>query len=246
MFERYARQIIMPEIGKTGQEKLLSSHVLVAGVGGLGSFASFYLAAIGIGRLTLIDNGSTVASDLNRQILYSTNTLGHLKVETAEKRLRGFNPDIVVEAVFEEVTESGMAARVEGVNAVVDGMDTFRTRRILNRVCFENGVPFIYGGVSGLKGSVTTVMPGRAPCLECILPAEEPAGPIPVLAPTVGLVAAFQVMETVTTVLRGGGTLQGQLLRIDAGRASVWKAEIKGREDCAVCKDAREAQVFAG
>lgn len=182
MFERYARQIIMPEIGKTGQEKLMASHIMVAGVGGLGSFSSLYLAAIGIGCLTLIDSGSIAMSDLNRQVLYSPETVGQPKVYVAEKKLREFNPDVVVETVFGEITEESLSGRISRVDAVVDATDNFKTRRILNRVCFRECVPLIYGGVSGLRGSVTTVLPGETPCLECYLPENGPTKPVPVLS----------------------------------------------------------------
>jgi adenylyltransferase/sulfurtransferase len=146
MFERYARQIIMPEIGVAGQKKLRASHVLVAGVGGLGSFSSLYLAAIGIGCLTLIDSGSIAMSDLNRQVLYSMETLGQRKVDMAATRLREFNRDVVVEPVFEKMTESSLYSWIKDVDAVVDATDNFKTRRILNRVCYGEGVPLIYGG----------------------------------------------------------------------------------------------------
>lgn len=234
--ERYARQILMPDIGKAGQERLMSSHVLIAGVGGLGSFSSLYLAAAGVGRLTLIDNGLIALSDLNRQILYSTEKIHRPKVEMAEKRLHELNPDIIIEPIFEEMTDSSMPRWVKGVNAVVDATDNFRTRRVLNRACFEAQVPFIYGGVFGLKGSVASVLPGQTPCLECFIPASDgPGKPVPVVAPTVGLVAAIQAMETLRILLGKEGLLAGQLLKIDGATVNFQRFKLSKRKGCPVC-----------
>lgn len=239
-YERYARQIIMPGIGKPGQERLMSSYVLVAGVGGLGSFSSLYLAAAGVGRLMLMDNGLVALSDLNRQVLYGIEMLRQRKVEMAESRLCDFNPDVAVTPVFEEMTESSLTMRVKGLDAVVDATDNFRTRLILNRVCFQARIPLVYGGVSGLKGSVTTAVPGETPCLECFMAKEDRLDkPTPVVAPTVGLIAAIQAMETMRILLQKDPLLCGQLLKIDAETMTFHRYKLRRRKDCAVCGNQR-------
>lgn len=216
----------------------MASHVMVAGVGGLGSFSSLYLAAAGIGRLTLIDNGVVALSDLNRQVLYNVETINRRKVEMAEKRLREFNPDVAVEAVFDEMTESSIRRWIKGVDAVVDATDNFKTRRLLNRACFLARSPLVYGGVSGLKGSVATVLPGHTPCLECFTGmADGPNEPVPVVAPTVGLVAAIQAMETMRILLRQEPLLAGELLKIDGAAMSFQRFKLNRRKGCPVCRE---------
>lgn len=235
ILERYARQIIIPEIGVTGQEILGSAHVLVAGVGGLGSFSSLYLASMGVGHLTLIDNGFIALSDLNRQVLYDMDVIGQPKVHAAEVKLREFNPNILFTTVFGEITAESLSNHLDGVDAVVDATDNFRTRKILNSVCYRRSVPLIFGGVSGLRGAVTTVLPNRTPCLECLLPKEEPNEPIPVLSPIIGLVAAIQVMEVVKLILGRKGILCGAILQVDLRRLRFSKLKLKVQEDCPVC-----------
>ena len=157
---RYARQLMMPSIGEEGQRKLKHSHVLVAGVGGLGSLSSFYLTSLGIGHLKIVDHGSVQISDLNRQILYNEKDIGLKKTDIAYERLSLLNSEIQIEPICEEITSENIPRLIKGVQIVIDGTDNFETRLILNKICFEKRIHYIYGGIFGFKGKVTTFIPG--------------------------------------------------------------------------------------
>lgn len=235
-FARYVRQIIIPGIGRAGQEKLRASHVLVAGIGGLGSLSSLYLCAAGIGRLTIIDSGSVQMSDLNRQILYTEKDLGERKVFVAQRRLSETNSDVEINPIALEMGEENILELVRNVDIVVDGTDNFRTRVVLNAACVREKLPYVYGGISGLKGTATTILPGQSPCLECFSIHKEPAdSPIPVMGPIVGSIAAIQVMEVFKVILHLGDLLAGKLVVFDLRKMTFRKFEIKRKRDCAVC-----------
>jgi len=234
--DRYARQMILPGFGRGGQEKLRRSRVLVAGVGGLGSLSSFYLCAAGIGHLTIVDKGRVQTSDLNRQILYGERDVGEIKVVAAGKRLQGLNSEVDVTPLLKEIKEETVSDVLGDAQVVVDGTDNFRTRLILNKACHSKRIPFVYGGIYGLKGSATTIVPGQTPCLECLLTKDEETRlPIPALGPVVGMVAAIQVMEVLKLILQMGDLLAGELVLFDGGRMSFKKLAIKKREGCRVC-----------
>jgi molybdopterin/thiamine biosynthesis adenylyltransferase len=235
-FDRYARQMILPGIGAEGQEKLKTSRVLVAGVGGLGSLSSLYLCAAGIGHLTIVDRGCVQPPDLNRQILYDEKDIGERKVVAAGKRLQGLNSKIEIAPILKEIKEETVSELLRDIQIVVDGTDNFRTRLILNKACHSKRIPFVYGGIFGLKGSATTIIPGQTPCLECFLTRDEETRlPIPAIGPVVGMIATIQVMEVLKLILQLGDLLAGELALFDGGRMSFRKLTIKKREDCPVC-----------
>ncbi|MCS6784599.1 MAG: HesA/MoeB/ThiF family protein [Candidatus Caldarchaeum sp.] len=211
--ERYDRQLRVPEIGLDGQGRLKRSKVLVAGVGGLGGVASMYLAAAGVGFVRLVEDGVLELSNLNRQLPYSEQDLGSLKVQAAAKRLRSLNSDIVVEPVPERITSGNVVELVRGVDVVVDGMDNFETRFLLNDACVELGVPFIHGAVHGFEGRLMTVIPGVGPCLRCLMP-ELPkvVETIPVVGPVPGVIGSLQALETLKILTGAGKTSAGRLL----------------------------------
>jgi len=233
---RYVRQIIIPGIGREGQEKLRASHVLVAGIGGLGSLSSLYLCAAGIGHLTIIDSGSVQMSDLNRQIIYSETDIGERKAFVAKRRLSETNSDVEISPIALEIGEENVSELIRGVDVVVDGTDSFRTRVVLNAACVREKLPYVYGGISGLKGTATTIIPGQTPCLECFLTHKEATdSPIPVIGPIVGSIAAIQVMEVFKLILHLGDLLAGILLVFDGRKMTFGKFEIKRKQNCGVC-----------
>lgn len=233
---RYVRQIIIPGIGRAGQEKLRASHVLVAGIGGLGSLSSLYLCAAGIGRLTIIDSGCVQMSDLNRQIVYSEKDLGERKVFAAQKRLSDTNSDVEINPIALEMGEENILELVRDVDIVVDGTDNFKTRVVLNAACVREKLPYVYGGISGLKGTATTILPGQSPCLECFLTHKEQTdSPIPVMGPIAGSIAAIQVMEVFKVILHLGDLLAGKLVVLDLKKMTFRKFEIKRKKNCVVC-----------
>jgi len=172
--ERYDRQIRMPNIGINGQEKLKSSKIVIAGMGGLGCASATYLAAAGIGELVLIDKEKIELSNLNRQILYWTKDVGKYKVNSAKEKLIKLNPEIKILAIKEEINEDNIKELINGANVVIDGQDNFKTRFIINKACVELKIPFIYAAVQGLEGRLMTIIPGEGPCLRCLIPIDPP------------------------------------------------------------------------
>jgi molybdopterin/thiamine biosynthesis adenylyltransferase len=234
--DRYSRQLIVPEIGKAGQENLRRAHILVAGVGGLGGLSSVYLCRAGVGTLTIVDGDRVEASDLNRQILYREEDIGEKKALLAKTRLSEMNGDVVLNAFHLEIGENNVSELLRGVQIVVDGTDNFKTRYLLNKACHQIGIPFVYGGIFGFRGSVMTIIPGKTPCLACLLPhKEEVDSPIPAVGPLVGAIASIQAMEVLKLILNVGEPLAGRLLVVDGIKMGFRKFAVKRRRECDVC-----------
>jgi len=203
--EIYSRQIIMKEIGEAGQQKLAAASVFVAGCGGLAASALYYLAAMGIGRLGLCDGDVVSLSNLNRQVLYTMEDLGKPKASTAEKRLLALNPKLNT-VVYERFLDAEFAATViPGYDVVVDCLDNFDARFILNDACIAAGKPFIHAGVGEFSGQLLTVTPGAGPCLRCLFPngkqKQEPTKPNGVIGATPGVIGALQALEVMKYLL---------------------------------------------
>lgn len=233
---RYARQLIIPHIGEEGQKKLKQSHILVAGVGGLGSLSSIYLTSLGIGRLKIIDHRSVQLSDLNQQILYNEEDLGLKKAKVAYEKLSLLNSDIFIESICEEITRENILRLIKEVKIVVDGTDNFEARLLLNQACFEKRIPYIYGGVFGFKGKMTTFIPGRTPCIECLYQEqEELVQTVPIVGPIPGLIATLQVLEALKLIIEFGHPLAGKLLSFDGETMEFNYFDIKKRPGCKIC-----------
>lgn len=239
--ERYSRQMLIAGWGIEGQRKLKASKVAVVGIGGLGCLSSLYLAAAGVGRIILIDRDKTSLSDLNRQVLYSHKDLGHFKADVARKKLQVLNSEIVVEALIQEVTEANIPGILGDADLVLDGLDNWSTRFMVNDHCVRRGIPFIHAGVSEFYGQLITIAPGRGPCLRCIFP-KEPAevGVVPVFAATPAVLASLQVMEVVKLVTRIGEPLVGRMLFLDGEAMMFETAEVKRNAGCPVCATVSE------
>jgi len=235
--ERYDRQIMIPGIGVEGQERLKSTTVAVVGVGGLGCPASLYLAAAGFGRIILIDEGRFELSNLNRQIHGWQRDIGRLKVEAAKEKLTALNPDVEVETQTIKLTEENVDEALGEADIVVDGLDNWRARFLVNEHCVQHRKPFIHAGVRGLYGQMTTIKPGEGPCLRCILPQNPPeAERFPVLGATPALFAALQVIEAVKLVTGLGKPLVGRLLLINGEEMRFEIIEVKRNPNCPICK----------
>lgn len=233
---RYRRQIYYPYLGEEGQEKLRNAHVVIAGVGGLGSPSALYLAAAGIGRLTLIDRDVVSLSNLNRQILHYDQDIGREKVLSGADKLRLLNPTVQVTTIITQIDEGNAADLIAGAQVVMDGMDNFGTRLILNRACVRLRIPFIHGGVHSLMGEVTTLIPGRTPCFACLcqdIPEQEEE--IPVLGPLPGMIACVQVMEAIKYLAGFGTLLAGRMLFIDGSDMTFSTVSIEKAKQCPVC-----------
>jgi adenylyltransferase/sulfurtransferase len=234
--KRYSRQIIFPDFGTEGQKKLKNSHIVVAGIGGLGSLSSTYLACAGIGHITIIDNDFVEISNLNRQVLHWDENVGEKKVLSARKKLSKLNPTIEIAPVFEKITEDNVTDLIKGAQVVVDGMDNFKTRFVLNTGCVKEKIPFIHGGINGLFGEITTIIPDKTPCLACIYPKiADTEIPFPVFGATPSLIASIQVLETIKLIAGIGDLLTGKMLYIDATTMEFNFIEVKRSINCKVC-----------
>lgn len=238
---RYSRHLLIPEVGEAGQIKLLDSKVLLIGAGGIGSPAAFYLAAAGVGTLGLVDFDKVDESNLQRQILHTTERVGTSKVESAKKTLLSLNPGITING-FEERLHSGNVERIfAGYDIVVDGSDNFPTRYLVNDACVMLKIPNVHGSVYRFEGQVTVYDPPRGPCYRCLYP--EP--PPPELAPSCaeagvlgilpGVVGLLQAVETIKILLGAGAPLHGKLLHYDALRAEFRTLRVGRDPECAYC-----------
>ena len=233
--ERYARQI--PIIGVEGQRRLSTASVLIVGVGGLGSAVALYLTAMGVGKLILIDDGSVELSNLNRQILYSLQDLGLKKVEVARSRLRELNPHVTIETYDQRLDEVLAIELVKRVDVVVDALDNWESRLVLNKVCIEYGKPLIHAGVEGFYGQIMTIVPGKGPCLACLF-REVPRTSqrvIPVLGAVSGVLGTLEAIETVKILLSMGKPLVGRMLIIDLLSMDFRSVEVRRNPRCPVC-----------
>jgi adenylyltransferase/sulfurtransferase len=236
--ERYDRQMMIKGWGVEGQKKLKKSKVIIMGVGGLGCPAAIYLAAGGIGHLVLIDKDQPDLSNLNRQILHWQKDIGKDKAISAKEKLVKLNSDILIEALPIEITEDNIFDLVKGANVVIDAMDNFRVRYLMNDACVHYKIPFIHAGIHGLEGQLTTIVPGKGPCLRCIFPtAPFEQKKFPVLGATPGVLATLQVMEAFKLLLGIGTPLIGRLLIFDGDVMSFDVMQIKRRDDCETCSN---------
>jgi len=234
--DRYDRQMRIQGWGIEGQRRLKASKVVVAGIGGLGCLSSLYLAAAGVGTLILLDRESISLTDLNRQILFCQSDLGASKAETAKRRLEEMNPEIKVKAEVKEVAGRSIAHVIRGVDLVVDGLDNWRTRFIINELCVRKGVPFVHGGVSGFCGQVMTIVPQKGPCLRCLFPTEpSEVEVVPVFGAAPAVIASLQVMEAAKLVTGIGKPLVGRMLFLDGEEMTLETVEIGKNPNCPVC-----------
>jgi adenylyltransferase/sulfurtransferase len=233
---RYKRQIILPEFGEEGQKKLRQATVFIAGAGGLGSPVSIYLACAGIGHLVLVDYESVDISNLNRQILHWEEDVGEKKVVSGNWKLKRLNSTLDVTPHATRVTAENVGVLLDGVDLVMDCLDNMESRFILNEACFRKGTPFVHGGVRGLMGEVTTIIPGETPCLECLFPrGPERTEPFPVFGATAALVASLQVLEAIKLLAGFGELLTGRMLYIDGKQMQFRSIRMKKNPQCRIC-----------
>jgi molybdopterin/thiamine biosynthesis adenylyltransferase len=234
--ERYERQMLISGWGVEGQKKLKSAKTAVVGIGGLGCSASIYLTAVGVGRMILIDKGKFKLDNLNRQTLCWQRDIGKFKAEVAKEKLEALNPEIEVEAVVAEITKENAYNLIGDVDVVVDGQDNWKTRFIINEYCVTHNIPFIHAGVSALHGQITTIVPGKGPCLRCIFSKDPPeVEKIPVLGATPALLASLQVMEAVKLITGIGEPLVGRMLFANGEEMVFETVEVKRNIECPVC-----------
>jgi molybdopterin/thiamine biosynthesis adenylyltransferase/rhodanese-related sulfurtransferase len=239
---RYSRHILIPEVGEAGQLKLLESRVLLLGAGGLGSPAALYLAAAGVGTLGIIDPDVVDESNLQRQIVHSTATLGEPKVLSAKKALEALNPDVTV-VPYQERLDSENVDRIlaDGWDVIVDGADNFPTRYLVNDASVWHGIPVVHGSIYRFHGQVTVFKPGDGPCYRCLFPQPPPPELAPscaeggVLGVLPGIVGSLQANETLKLLLGIGDPLVGRSLLFEALDGSFTELNLRRDPNCPVC-----------
>jgi adenylyltransferase/sulfurtransferase len=236
--QRYSRQVSLPEVGMTGQLRLAAGRVMVAGLGGLGSIAAYYLAAAGVGFLKLVDRDRVTLDNLNRQILHTSADMERPKTESAAEKLVRLNPYCRIEAIHTAIKEKNADALLGDCAVICDGTDNRATRQVLNRISVQRRVPFVYGGINGWEGMVSTFIPGRSPCFSCLFPPHArpvPAEPPPALGPTAGLIASIQCLETIRLLIGAPPQLAGRLLRFSGLTMKFRSLQIDRNPHCPVC-----------
>lgn len=240
--ERYSRHIILPEVGGIGQAKLLKSRVFVLGAGGLGSPSLLYLAAAGVGTIGIADGDCVDLSNLQRQIIHSTKTIGTPKVASAKASLEALNPDVKVEPFQGRLTENNIREVIREYDVVLDGSDNFPTRFLMNDACFFEEKTLVSGSMFRFDGQVSVFKPHKGfPCYRCLYPEPPPKGMVPscqeagVLGALAGVIGVLQAVETVKELLGIGDVLAGQLLIFDALGMSFRKVKVMKDPLCELC-----------
>jgi adenylyltransferase/sulfurtransferase len=241
--ERYARHLILPEIGEAGQQKLKNASVLIIGAGGLGSPVSIYLAAAGVGRIGLADFDAVDISNLHRQILYGTSDVGTPKLDAARRRLHDLNPQIVIEAHQAAVTSDNALEMFRPYDVIVDGTDNFPTRYLVNDACVLLGKPNVYGSIFRFDGQASVFYARQGPCYRCLYPEPPPPHLVPscaeggVLGVLPGVIGTIQATETIKLITGAGEPLIGRLLLFDALQMTFRQMRLRKDVNCVVCGD---------
>ncbi|MCB9461869.1 MAG: molybdopterin-synthase adenylyltransferase MoeB [Anaerolineaceae bacterium] len=238
---RYSRHIIMPEVGIHGQEKLKAASVLLIGTGGLGSPTALYLAAAGIGRMGLVDYDVVDESNLQRQVIHGTSTVGIRKVDSAEKRLRDLNPDIQIDKYNVPLTSENAVELFEPYDVIIDGTDNFPTRYLVNDACVKLGKPNVYGSIFRFEGQLSVFYAEEGPCYRCMFPEPPPPGLVPscaeggVLGILPGTIGTMQATEAIKLILGIGEPMIGRMLLYDALNMEFNTIKVRKDPHCPVC-----------
>jgi len=239
--ERYSRQIILPNIGGKGQEKILQAKVLIVGAGGLGSPCALYLAASGIGKLGIVDSDTVELNNLQRQILHSTQNVDKPKVESAKERLKEINPDTEVISYKLRLTSKNILDIIKDYDIIVDGSDNFPTRYLVNDACVISKKPLSHGGIFRYDGQAITIIPGKSPCYRCLFPEPPPPGLVPscqeagILGAVAGVIGTIQANEVLKYILGIGNLLTGKLLVFNALDSNFRQVRVPQDPNCPVC-----------
>jgi len=240
---RYSRHVLIPEIGVAGQLKLLGAKVLCIGAGGLGSPSSMYLAAAGVGTIGVVDDDVVDASNLQRQILHSTERVNTPKVESAEQTIRGLNPDVKVNKHRTRIDSSNALELIAGYHVIVDGADNFATRYLVNDAALRLGVPVVHASIFRFEGQITVFPGAGSPCYRCLYPQPPPPEEAPscaeagVLGVLPGIMGVLQATEAIKLVLGLGDTLAGRLLVYDALKTRFRELKLRRDPKCPTCGD---------
>lgn len=240
--QRYARQILLNGWGEEGQARLKNSTVFIAGAGGLGSPVGLYLAAAGVGRLRLADFDNVDWSNLNRQILHDSKSVGREKAASAQDSLERMNPDIDVTAYALKIDEGNVDRLVGDAAVIVDAMDNFPTRFLLDDCARRKGIPLVHGAVWGMDGRLTFIHAPETPCLRCLYREAPPREVFPVAGPTPGVIGSLQALEVLKHITGVGETLRGKLLVWDGANMDFQTLSIRRDPACPACRSRAEGK----
>jgi len=241
--DRYSRQIILPNVGGSGQGKILKAKVLIIGTGGLGAPCSFYLAAAGIGRIGLVDSDKVELNNLQRQIVHITADVGVPKAESGKRRLNALNPDTEVVTYPLRLDSTNILDIIKDYDIVVDGSDNFPTRYLVNDACVIAKKPLVHAGIFRYDGQIMTILPGQGPCYRCLFAEPPPPGAVPscqeggILGAVAGILGVLQANEVLKFVLGSGELLSGRLLIFNALDSTFRTVKVPKDKDCLVCSD---------
>ena len=250
--QRYSRHLLIPEVGTEGQAKLLDSKVLLIGAGGLGSPAALYLAAAGVGTIGIVDFDVVDLSNLQRQVIHSTDRIGEKKTESARRTINALNPDVKVVAHEEMLVAGNVDRIIAGYDVILDGTDTFETRYLLNDAAVVANIPVVHASVFRFEGQLTVFQPYEGPCYRCLYPTPPPPELAPgcsvagVLGVVPGIMGLLQSNEVLKLLLGIGDTLAGRLLLFDALDTTFTELKLKRDPSCPVCSDEAVAARAAG
>jgi len=235
--QRYSRQIKLTGFGEYGQEKLKSARVLIVGIGGLGCVVATYLALAGVGYICLIDHGIVELSNLNRQSLYGDQDIGRAKVDSAKERLSALNPNLQIQGLKEEIKEENAWKLLRGCDIIVDALDNLAGRYLLNEFALSKNLPLFHDAVYGYEGRVTTIIPGKTPCLKCIYHGHGtfPPAEIPVIGVVPAIIGCLQSGEVIKYILGIGQLLARRLLIYDGLSQEFFEVQTKFDPNCNVC-----------
>lgn len=238
---RYSRHILLPEVGGKGQKKISRSRILIIGAGGLGSPAALYLAAAGVGTLGLIDHDVVDLSNLQRQVIHHTPDIGRLKVLSAQEKIQAINPDVAVVMYEKSLMAANALELIRGYDVVIDGVDNFPAKFLINDACYFAGKPLVHGGILRFEGRVTTIVPGQSACYRCVFRQPPPPGLVAscqeagVLGVLAGIIGTLQASEALKLILGIGRPLTDRLLDFDARNSSFREIAVRRNPHCALC-----------
>ncbi len=243
---RYSRHILLPEVGGKGQKKLSQAKIFVVGAGGLGSPVALYLAAAGIGTIGLIDSDVVDLSNLQRQILHHTPDVGRSKVLSAKEKIYALNPDVTVETYEDRFTASNALELIKPYDIVIDGVDNFPAKFLINDACYFADKPLVHGGILRFDGRVFSIIPKKSACYRCIFKEPPPAGLVPscqeagIIGVVAGIIGTIQATEAIKLILGIGQPLTDRILDFDAQKTSFREIKTKRNPKCPLCGDKPE------
>ena len=239
--ERYSRHIILKEVGVKGQKRLLNGSVLIIGAGGLGAPAALYLAAAGVGHIGIVDADEVDLSNLQRQVIHSTNDLGKAKVKSAKESMEAINPDVKVTTYRMFVDSTNIRELIRDYDFIIDGTDNFPAKFLINDACVLEKKPFSHAGIIRFQGQLMTYVPDEGPCYRCVFKNPPPKDAVPtckqagVIGAMAGTIGTLQAMEAIKYLIGKGDLLTGKLLTYDALKMDFRKINLKRDCNCAVC-----------